>query len=202
MSGTGPSASDETLATARGCRVGLREWGVVCAAVAAGRQTVLLRKGGLADRGGRFEAEHDAFWLLPSTFHPDRDAIRDDAADLWELARGLRVGDRVTLPAFVRVLAAGHLADLDRLGGLAAFHVLTDAMVRTRFDYRRPGLTVLAVEAFVPDPLPAMTESDATGGCRSWVPFDGDATFAPPPRLARVGADPEAAAAAVLAATS
>ena len=46
----------------------LKEWAPVCGAVAKGRQHVLLRKGGLHDRGG-FKLTADTFLLLPNSFH-------------------------------------------------------------------------------------------------------------------------------------
>ncbi len=51
------------------CAMALKEWAAVCQALAVGRQTILLRKGGIAEGPGGFRAEHDAFWLLPTYFH-------------------------------------------------------------------------------------------------------------------------------------
>ncbi len=50
------------------CRTAFKEWAAVCAALSAGRQTVILRKGGIAEGPGGFQPEHGEFWLLPTRF--------------------------------------------------------------------------------------------------------------------------------------
>src|SRR5690606_13104622 len=63
-----------------------KEWAAVCAAIAAGRQTVLLRKGGIQERDTIFEPDHRAFWLLPTRFHQSPEELTPDATE-W-IARG------------------------------------------------------------------------------------------------------------------
>src|SRR6476619_7415983 len=69
-------------------RFAFKEWAVTCAALAAGRQSLLVRKGGIHERGGRFDVEHDEFWLFPTRFHQNRAEIRDEAAAFLESAAG------------------------------------------------------------------------------------------------------------------
>ena len=50
--------------------VAFKEWAVVCQALAAGRQSVILRKGGIAEEGGIFRPEYKVLVLsdlLPRT---------------------------------------------------------------------------------------------------------------------------------------
>ena len=63
-------------------RFAFKEWAVTCQALAAGRQSLLLRKGGIHERNGRFEVEHAEFWLFPTRFHQNPDEIRDEAPAL------------------------------------------------------------------------------------------------------------------------
>ena len=35
-----------------------KEWAVVCRALTEGKQALILRKGGIAETGGRFQLEH------------------------------------------------------------------------------------------------------------------------------------------------
>ena len=54
--------------------VALKEWGAVVAALAAGEQTVIFRKGGLRDGGGKgkkgFKLQAATFALFPTVYHP------------------------------------------------------------------------------------------------------------------------------------
>ena len=76
--------------------VAFKEWAVICRLLAQGRQSVILRKGGIAEDRGEFKPEHTRFWLYPTYFHErQRDGIRPeyltelDAADAERPAEGL-----------------------------------------------------------------------------------------------------------------
>ena len=56
-------------------QVGLKEWAVVCGALASGRQMVLLRKGGIYEAAGEFEVEHREFLLFPTYLHQNPQMI-------------------------------------------------------------------------------------------------------------------------------
>ena len=63
-------------------RIALKEWAVVCRALADGRQSLLLRKGGIAETGGQFQIEHSRFWLYPTYVHQQAEGIIPAARDL------------------------------------------------------------------------------------------------------------------------
>src|SRR4051812_35014409 len=86
-------------------RHALKEWAVICRALAEGRQAILLRKGGIAETAGEFRVEHTRFWLYPTYVHQQRDGIRPDAAEMLEQAEKDRPPQGV-----VRLK---HFADLD-----------------------------------------------------------------------------------------
>ncbi len=48
------------------CAVAFKEWADVCAALLDGRQSLILRKGGIEEGPGGFRPEHAAFWLYPT----------------------------------------------------------------------------------------------------------------------------------------
>ena len=83
--------------------IALKEWAAVCEALAAGRQTILLRKGGIAEGPGGFRPEHSEFWLLPTWFHA---AAR---------------GTQARRPAFFRVVRRSAPADRVRINCLPAW---------------------------------------------------------------------------------
>ena len=53
----------------------LKEWAVVCRALEEGRQTVLLRKGGILEFREGFEVKHDRFMLFPTYEHQSRPIV-------------------------------------------------------------------------------------------------------------------------------
>lgn len=166
------------------CAVALKEWSGICAALASGRQTILLRKGGIAEESGRFVPEHPAFWLYPTAMHQGQQGLRV-AIEGPPGAGG--PGTEVGLSALAVVAVVGYLDRPESLDGLEDLHVWTAATIRRRFEYRRPGLWVLGVRAFVlPEPWPIAVTADQVG-CRSWVSLESPP---PTPPLAPAPVDP------------
>ncbi len=147
-----------------------KEWAVICQALAQGRQTLILRKGGIAEVGGRFRVEHERFWLYPTFVHQQHDGIVADALPLLAQAEAERAPDHgVRLSHFAEAAGVFDITDITRALNLEGLHLWSRQTVEARFAYRRPGLTALAVRIWrVPTPV-LMTETAEYAGCRSWV---------------------------------
>jgi hypothetical protein len=150
--------------------IALKEWAAVCAALLEGRQSVLLRKGGIAEGPSGFRLDHDEFWL----YHQSSDQLAPDA--------GMRSGEpalsppspgRILLPGYAVVRAVAFVSDERTLSALTGLHVLSGDVVSQRFHYRRPGLFVAAVQVFRQSPPHDLPERPAYAGCHSWVTVDG-----------------------------
>src|SRR5581483_11346419 len=68
-------------------RFAFKEWAAVCAALSSGRQSLILRKGGIHEGREGFRVEHREFWLFPTAFHQQADALTNDAAEFCAQAR-------------------------------------------------------------------------------------------------------------------
>ena len=151
-------------------RFALKEWAAVCAALAQGRQSILLRKGGIAETGDGFRVEHDEFWLYPTRFHQAEDELIADAGGLLDdplfnpPPEGL-----VRLKLYAVVEQVFQLSRPEQLGALDGLHVLSPATLLKRFEYRQPGLNVLLVRTYQRGELFEVTESPHFAGCKSWV---------------------------------
>jgi len=151
----------------------LKEWAVICRALAAGRQTLLLRKGGIAESGGQFEVEHRRFWLFPTYVHQQKNGIVPEAIPLLEQVEADRPPPGVVqLTHFAEVAACYYIhkwADAEKLTGL---HCWSPQTVHSRFEYRRPGLFVLAVRVYRASQMFELPDTAEYAGCRSWVELD------------------------------
>src|SRR5690349_18365047 len=61
------------------CRVAFKEWSGVCDALVEGRQSLIVRKGGIAEGPRGFAPEHAAFWLYPTHVHEAEQGLRAPA---------------------------------------------------------------------------------------------------------------------------
>ncbi len=68
--------------TGESCAIAFKEWASVCDALLAGRQTIILRKGGISEgkAPGTFVPEHSQFWLYPTWVHQAEQGVRESPA--------------------------------------------------------------------------------------------------------------------------
>jgi hypothetical protein len=147
----------------------LKEWAVVCDLLLAGRQSILLRKGGIGE--GSFWIEAAEFLLFPSAYHQNRDRLRREHHTAFEAAAaGAPPADVVRLHGLARVVDAVEVRRRDGIGLLEDLHPYTEEHVRSRFDFR-PGdpLVVLVVEAAPLVRVAELPMLEEYRGCVSWV---------------------------------
>jgi hypothetical protein len=157
-----------------GLRHALKEWAAVCRALAAGRQAVVLRKGGVAESAGEFRLEQTRFWLYPTFFHEQRAGLDADGLPYLEQAEAERPpAGVVRLTHFAEATAgAYHVHDLAAALLPTGMHVWSAETVRSRFAYRRPGLYVVPLRVYRAAQAFDLPETAAYAGCRSWVELD------------------------------
>jgi len=154
------------------CAVAFKEWAGVCDALIQGRQSLIVRKGGICEGAGpgTFVPEHSEFWLYPTWVH--------------QAERGLRSSGRTGPPAhpvdpgvvpilaLVRVGPIGYVDSEDTLAELEEFHIFTAATIVKRFHYRQPGLWVLGARVWRHDTGFAVATTPEHAGCKTWVNLD------------------------------
>ena len=167
----------------KGMSIGFKEWALVCDALGRGAQSIIIRKGGIAEGRAGFRFEHPEFFLFPTLFH--------------EQVAKLKLPPGTALPAQrsdgqhevalrVRVEWTQDVADLAIVQRLSPFHLWQDSEIEKRFRYEeedgKRGVSVAFVrvekmsEAFV------FPDSPKFGGCRSWIQIPeppGEVTFSP-----------------------
>lgn len=151
--------------------VGFKEWQVVCDALASGRQTVILRKGGIHEGRAGFSFAHDSFLLFPTRFHAQGDFVRE--GDLKVLPEW-QPGDLVTITHRVEVGSAVTLTEWSDVEALFPLHIYTEKTVRDRFDWEGKGMAsgsihVAHVKVIALDEPLVFPYEPKHGGCRSWV---------------------------------
>jgi hypothetical protein len=177
------SATSTTLA--------LKEWGAVAHALLQGRQTLLLRKGGIHEKA--FRVEGGGFFLLfPTVAHSHRERVRPEHADLLPLGEGDVAPDALVVRCGVRLVEAVEVRRPEHLGRVADLHIWTEGSIREdRLEFRpRHPLHALVVEAVELPTAVRLAREVAFGGCRSWLdlPLGWDGRSGrpalPPERLA------------------
>ena len=149
--------------------VAFKEWALVCDALGKGEQSVILRKGGIAEGRAGFTFEHQDFYLFPTWFHGQLDKIRGDG-----FALPAQVPETVTIAHSVTVEWSGWVADKKAVLRLQELHVLEPSVIEERFVYspskeEQKGIHVAFVRIYRLEPAISLPMEPLFGGCRSWV---------------------------------
>src|SRR5437763_14812633 len=116
--------------------VGFKEWSLVCHALGRGEQSIILRKGGIAEGREGFSFRHREFFLFPTFFHEQVAKVRIASANLpW-------ADDTIAIRWYAKVPRPLRIGSLQIAEALAPLHILTPEVVRERFGYRAEGLHV------------------------------------------------------------
>ncbi len=146
--------------------IAFKEWALVCEALGRGRQSIILRKGGIAEGRDGFRFKHDEFFLFPTLFHEQVAKLKlPPETPLPQLEQGT-----MRIDFFARVEWTASLTDLSVAHQLAPFHVWRDEVIEERFHYDDKDELFLAfVRVYRLVPEWKFPDSPKYGGCRSWV---------------------------------
>lgn len=144
-----------------------KEWTLICAALARGEQSIILRKGGIAEGRAGFRFQHADFLLFPTLFHEQAQKLRIPADTPLPAARADGQHE-ITLAAHVEWTE--DVTDWDKVCALEAHHLWTRAEIEKRFrqdDKLAVSLAFIRVSA-LSAPL-VFPDLPKYGGCRSWI---------------------------------
>ncbi len=151
--------------------IAFKEWDVVCEALEEGRQSLILRKGGIHEGREGFAFAHEEFVLFPTRFHAQGDFVKTPgvvAKPEWE------IGEELVITSKVKVTKAVTLTEWDEVSALGDQHIWTEETIRDRFFWEGKGMAsgsihVAYVEVEKLDEPIVLTYEKKYGGCRSWV---------------------------------
>jgi len=160
-----PESAPQTVSVA------YKEWAVIVAALVSGKQSVLIRKGGIHEGRAGFQVAHRDFVVFPTYFHLDEQPpLPLMTADLLPQVIAERpTADRILLQTVCRVESVEHLTDEAQLSRFEDLHGWSPETIAQRFHYRTPGVFVLLVRVFqLPEPL-ELSVTPEMQGCKTWV---------------------------------
>ena len=150
----------------QGVTVAFKEWALVCAALGEGCQSVILRKGGIAEGRDGFRFTHENFLLFPTYFHGQRSKLKG----MRGIEKEPQFSGQHVLQLLVKVEWLRTLTEWDEVQRLEAFHCWTEETVRERFLYEDAGrLHVAFVRVYRLKDDVILEDLPRYGGCRSWV---------------------------------
>lgn len=155
-----------------------KEWASVVAALAVGRQSIILRKGGLNEEGGSFELKNPSFLLFPTYEHQNLEDLSPEGREflkpILETASH-RDAQQVEFDYCAKVEKSFWVDDLDKLFALWPYHVLSEQSVKKRFLWGdNAGLHIFLVRVYRLGWTERLDARPEYSGCKSWVTLERD----------------------------
>ena len=156
----------------------LKEWSIVCRALENGRQSILLRKGGILEYKEGFEISQKIFLLYPTLEHQSREYLQQDYLQGIELL--LRNNgpnfyqDKInTITILARIEGMQEFNDETKLSKLEKYHIWNEKYVNMRMSYnpKKPMNALLLRIYKLPEPISVKVNPE-WAGCKSWINID------------------------------
>ncbi len=148
---------------------------MVCDALASGRQSLLLRKGGIHEGREGFSFAHESFFLFPTKFHAQSQQVREGD---FTPEQEWQVGDPFEITHHCVAEFAVTLTDWDRVEALFPYHIFTSETLKERFDWEGKGMATGSIHLALvrtwklAEPV-RLNYEKRFGGCRSWLDIPG-----------------------------
>ena len=147
--------------------IAFKEWTLICEALGRGQQSVILRKGGIAEGRDGFRFKHDDFMLFPTFFHEQLAKLRLPASTALPAPRE---DGQIEVRYRARVEWTRDISDWEMVKRLAPFHLWQEAEIEKRFRQdEAPGVSLAFIRASRLSRSFVFPDSPRFGGCRSWV---------------------------------
>ena len=154
---------------------GLKEWATVVKALENGKQTVILRKGGILETASGFEIESKKFLLFPTWEHQEIKHVKSEYHDFLNqtLNHKPREGYNI-ITSIAEVLDHRDISSNNIIDDLSSFHVWSNEYIKERINWmpEKPLKAIfLKVYTFPQIEIPLQSDFE---GCKSWIELNSN----------------------------
>ena len=153
----------------------LKEWATVVNALEEGKQTVILRKGGILETASGFQVESKRFFLFPTWEHQETKHVKPEFHGLLDnvLNNKPKEGyNRIT--SFAEVLDDKDIESKDIINALSEFHIWSDSYIEERINWKpEKPLRAIFLKTYKIHQIDLPLESDFEG-CKSWIEINSN----------------------------
>lgn len=151
-----------------------KEWAIVCEAMKAGEQIVLIRKGGIREEEGTFRVIDKEFFLMPTYEHQNPRLLQPAYVEKLKEIQSAGFDPRtVTLDAYAVVDRVVVAPDEERVRALSGEHIWNEQYVKERFDFNPyDPLYVILLRVYNLPQKTTLEMRPEYGGCKSWVTLE------------------------------
>ena len=149
---------------------GLKEWATVVKALEHGKQTVILRKGGILETASGFKIEAKKFLLFPTWEHQEIKHVKPEYHDFLNQTLNNKPKEGYnTITSIVEVLDHRDVYSNEIIDKLSSFHVWSDSYIQERRNWmpekpmKAVFLKTIKITEF------SLSLQPEFSGCKSWI---------------------------------
>ena len=154
---------------------GLKEWATVVKALEQGKQTVILRKGGILETASGFNIESKKFFLFPTWEHQETKHVKPEFCNFLNEVLNKKPDKGFNkITSYAEILYEKDIESNDVINELSSFHVWSDEYIKERKNWmpEKPMKAVFLKTVKIPEfNLPLKSEFS---GCKSWIELNSD----------------------------
>ncbi|MEM8831319.1 MAG: DUF1802 family protein [Cyanobacteria bacterium P01_G01_bin.19] len=149
----------------------LKEWSIAVDALRTGETIMLLRKGGIRERG--FKVKHLSFWLYPTYEHQNPALLKPKYSELVVPVKSGWHPSKVEIAICAKITHTLLLNNQNQIKKLLPYQIWNDRMIAERLKWKpaEPIVILLLRVYCLPNPL-VIDYIPAYGGCKSWINID------------------------------
>ena len=153
----------------------LKEWATVVKALEQGKQTVILRKGGILETASGFNIESKRFFLFPTWENQETKHVKPEFHDFLNEVLDKKPDEGFNkISSYAEILFEKDVESNDVINNLSSFHVWSDSYIQERRNWmpEKPMKAVFLKTIKIPEiNLPLEPEFS---GCKSWIELNSD----------------------------
>jgi hypothetical protein len=149
-----------------------KEWGYIVDALGKGKQSIIIRKGGISEDTPDFTIKGTKFLLFPTQFHQANEMIKSEwlphlNGDQFQIG-----SDKIKILYFAEIAEAKLIKDFSTLEKLDAHHAWKKEVIQERFNRWEKSAYLLIVQIHKLFKPVEIELKPAYGGCKSWVELE------------------------------
>jgi hypothetical protein len=162
-------------------RAALKEWAVAVQALEAGRQIVILRKGGIVEETRHFELRNLGFYLYPTFEHQKKHLLKPSEQEQIEATTANWHPDieTISIRCYAEAMDDIEVFSQEQLDRIRDKHIWTDEFAAERLKWKRTQpLHVILLRVYkLAQPLELRIRPEYNG-CKSWHDLELTAAIA------------------------
>lgn len=153
----------------------LKEWATVVTALESGKQTVILRKGGILETASGFKIIAKKFILFPTFEHQEEKNLKPEFHNYLDIIKQNHPqNEHNKITSYAEVIDEVDIQSQEKIKALSDFHIWSNSYINERVNWMpdKPIKAVfLKVYKIPAKEIPIKSEYH---GCKSWININED----------------------------